>query len=685
MNLRTRITIFVTVTFALLVVGLGFASYRRAELESRRAAEALVTGQERVWQKVVEKICQELVAHASLMLRDPALVQAIAKGDEVGLAARVATGIQPLRQAFEIAAVEIVDYQGRSLYSSRSSVAARTLADAGLVSRIVEYDQPATGVEREEDGRFLAIVSLPVRGPSGVAGVLTLARPILPVLNEVKAATASEIFLTDPRGGLVQGTNQALWQGLSPPYESLRGGTATLKDGDRVWSLVSGPLSSATGARLGTQVAISDVTESYDREAWLRIAPLIGIGLFLVVILIALQTFLQRAFRPLESALAGLNALSQGDLSVDVVGVRRRDEIGRIARAVRIFRDHQQAIAQQGFRRERQEKRQRRFIRQQMEELAGTLDDEARAEMMSDLDRIERQAPGSQGDLGTLAIAVQVMAERVRSQHQNLDSLVAELREALKSKTELAALQQQFEMAGKMQAEMLPAAFPPRDDLQVRGALRPAEEFGGEFYDFFAIGPDQIAVVAGQIMGTGLASAFFTLTARTLVKTTMMFGLSPCETLMRVNDMLATDNRQGLSVALFVGVLDTSDGRFLYSSGDYPAPFLVRTIGAVAPVPTEPNWPMAERHGLAFQEQVLELPARGTLVLYSRGLIGTTDSAGEPFGKDRLASQLASFDDLSAASIVDGVMDALDRHDGGARQRDATCLALRYMGASKKD
>ena len=137
-----------------------------------------------------------------------------------------------------------------------------------------------------------------------------------------------------------------------------------------------------------------------------------------------------------------------------------------------------------------------------------------------------------------LATAFGHMATRVREQHQRLDELIRELREALKTKTQYIALQQELDIAREIQRAMLPKAFPARAEVEIFGAMIPAKEVGGDFYDFFVLDEHRVGVVVADVSGKGVPAALFMAIAKTLLRATALFRTAPGACLSRLNDLL---------------------------------------------------------------------------------------------------------------------------------------------------
>ncbi|MBN8944876.1 MAG: methyl-accepting chemotaxis protein [Rhizobiales bacterium] len=76
------------------------------------------------------------------------------------------------------------------------------------------------------------------------------------------------------------------------------------------------------------------------RAAWLGTLSTTLMGLVGLVLLVTGGLLLVRVMRPIDHMAATMNAMASGDLSVTVRGAERRDEIGRMAEALAVFRQN---------------------------------------------------------------------------------------------------------------------------------------------------------------------------------------------------------------------------------------------------------------------------------------------------------------------------------------------------------
>lgn len=683
MTLRTRITLIVTISFALLVGGITYSAFVREQVLADRFAASRVRAQQSLWQQVVGREALGLIRRLDMLEAAPDLAVYAATGDRAALPRQIQPIAARLR-AEGVSLIEVVDPTGGLLYSTAgtASIEGRAVTEAGELARASETRLTQTAVLRDHDGRLLVAIIHPLFNDDTYAGSVIFGRPVTSVLSAIKDETGIDVFISDLRGGLLEGTAPDLWEGIAPGLVAAgMNGVFDLESGEHVFGIVARTLSSVGGNRLAVHVTAEDVSVIHGRLAMVRELSTGGSIFFGVALLLGLSVYMGRSFRPLQDAIEGLDALSHGDMSVEIEGGREGDEVGRVAEAVGIFRDKLRREHRRADGRDRRRRRQQRFIRQQMLSLAETLDEDARAEVLQDLERIERNEGDAAGD--SLPLAFDVMVRRVRDQHGRLDSLVGRLQEALQAKTELAGLQQQMEAAGKMQLSMLPSPLPPRDDLDVVGALHQADEFDGAFFDYVTLAGDRLAVLFGQVHGQGLPAAFITHTTRALLRAALLEGTTPDATLNAVNGLLVDDGMENIVVHAHVAVFDPASGQLTYAvAGTLPV-MLLRRIGDVTRVPPPAEaLPLGVEAGVVYAARTIDLPRNGTLVFCSTGI--ETAMAGAGAGDAGLPATLRVVDDLTPGPLTAGLIVTARRALGDATTQDLACLAVRYTGNPAK-
>ncbi len=252
---------------------------------------------------------------------------------------------------------------------------------------------------------------------------------------------------------------------------------------------------------------------------------------------------------------------------------------------------------------------------------------------------------------------------------------------------EKAAADRDLAMASNIQETILPRIFPylpEREEFDIYATMTPAKEVGGDFYDFFMIDDDHIAIVIADVSGKGMPAALFMMVARTLIKNQAQSASSdkdPGHIFTEVNNQLCEGNEMELFVTAWLGIVTLSTGHMVYSSAGHEYPALSKN-GKDFVIRTERNMPpLATMEGLKFKTGEVDLEHGDTLYIYTDGVAEATDAAGELYGIDRMLDALNKNPSSDLKKIDTRVRASIDKFVGDAPQfDDITMLTFRYTG-----
>ena len=255
---------------------------------------------------------------------------------------------------------------------------------------------------------------------------------------------------------------------------------------------------------------------------------------------------------------------------------------------------------------------------------------------------------------------------------QNLMSMTAE-------KERIGA---ELSVATQIQADMLPRifpAFPGRKEFDIYATMNPAKEVGGDFYDFFLVDDDHLAVVIADVSGKGVPAALFMVIAKTLIKNHAQNGEKLDEVFTHTNDQLCEGNDAGLFVTAWMGVLELSTGVLTYVNAGHNPPLLQRKGEGYQYLQTRPGFVLAGMEGTRYRQASLPLAAGDRLFLYTDGATEAINPQEELFGPERLRQTLDSLGALPMHELLLSVKGRIDRFAGSAEQfDDITMLGIEY-------
>ena len=245
-------------------------------------------------------------------------------------------------------------------------------------------------------------------------------------------------------------------------------------------------------------------------------------------------------------------------------------------------------------------------------------------------------------------------------------------------------IETELNVATQIQADMLPRifpAFPEHREFDIYASMNPAKEVGGDFYDFFLVDNDHLAVVIADVSGKGVPAALFMVIAKTLIKNHAQNQEPPGEVFCHANEQLCEGNDAGLFVTAWMGVLEISTGRFIFVNAGHNPPLLRHTGGGYTWLRSKPDFVLAGMEGLRYRENELTLEPGDTLFLYTDGVTEATDGEQQLFGEERLQSALNEQPDLPVGQMLPKIKGCIDRFVGQAEQfDDITMLGLTYHG-----
>lgn len=263
--------------------------------------------------------------------------------------------------------------------------------------------------------------------------------------------------------------------------------------------------------------------------------------------------------------------------------------------------------------------------------------------------------------------------------------MTQKMKEYIKNITEITAEKErigaELNVATKIQADMLPKIFPPfpdRTEFDVYAQMTPAKEVGGDFYDFFLVDEDHLAIVIADVSSKGVPAALFMVIAKTLIKNHAMSLESLGDVFYRVNNQLCEGNEEGMFVTAWMGVVTISTGEFEYVNAGHN-PQLLMNNADYDWIHAQPGFVLAGLEGIPYSSEKLNLKHGARIFLYTDGVTEAQNTSEELFGEERLLESLQRNGHLPLQQMLEAVRADIDAFAGEAEQfDDITMLAFEF-------
>lgn len=224
-------------------------------------------------------------------------------------------------------------------------------------------------------------------------------------------------------------------------------------------------------------------------------------------------------------------------------------------------------------------------------------------------------------------------------------------------------IDKQLQLARDVQFRLFPGGPPSIPGYDIDGICIPAEEVGGDYYDYVRLPRGALAVAVADVSGHGVAAALVMTAFRGLLRMHTRSKLGPGKIARTINRLLPdfTGNSQFITAALLV--LDLQTDKFTYTSCGHQPPLLIQEDGGFRPL---------DLHGPAlgilkkadYPCERLPLIQGDILVLYTDGVLDLTNAADEAFGMERLRAALTGSRHLPASAMIKAVIQSTREFSG---------------------
>ena len=278
---------------------------------------------------------------------------------------------------------------------------------------------------------------------------------------------------------------------------------------------------------------------------------------------------------------------------------------------------------------------------------------------------------------------IETLAEDFSFMATEIDRYITEVRTVTAEKERIGA---ELNMAASIQASQLPRIFPPfpeRTEFDIYASMDPAKEVGGDFYDFFLIDDDHLALVIADVSGKGIPAALFMMASKMVIGNYAAMGGSASEILIKVNDHISEKNPDNMFVTVWLGILEISTGKLNCCNAGHEYPAIKKAGGQFEILKDKHGLFIGAMAGVKYKEYEIQLEKGDMLFVYTDGVPEATNAALELFGTERMVDALNSAPEGTLSELLKTVRSKVDEFVGEAPQfDDLTMLAMRYFGKS---
>lgn len=257
---------------------------------------------------------------------------------------------------------------------------------------------------------------------------------------------------------------------------------------------------------------------------------------------------------------------------------------------------------------------------------------------------------------------------------------VEEEPEHIRKIKEQTRLQKELEIARRVQLGLLPKEQPRLIGFDISGICIPAQEVGGDYFDFITLGNGDLGIAVGDVSGKGVPAAIYMTLTKGILQSHAESTLSPKHVLSKVNNLMYRTIERSWYVSMFYAVLNSSKKTLIYArAGHNPAIMLNKQRGKPQLLQTAGiglGLDVGEIFTKTLVEGELKLEPGDTLVFYTDGFTEAMNDKGEEFGEARFLDILNSEENGTAEGLLKKTISTIRDFAGNAPQHDDMTMVV---------
>ena len=246
----------------------------------------------------------------------------------------------------------------------------------------------------------------------------------------------------------------------------------------------------------------------------------------------------------------------------------------------------------------------------------------------------------------------------------------------------------ELNVAKDIQASMLPNEFPAFPDISafdIFATMNPAKEVGGDFYDFFMVDENHLAIVVADVSGKGVPAALFMAIGKTLIKDHTNLNHNLGIVFNEVNNILCGSNKEGLFITAYELVINLTTGECEYVNAGHEKPFIYRKNEGYKPLNMKNGFVLAGMEDIKYEVGYFNLEVGDKIFQYTDGVTEATNTNNELYGMERLENVLNNNSSLNPKELLIAVKNDIDKFVGKAPQfDDITMLSFEFKEYLRK-
>ncbi len=245
---------------------------------------------------------------------------------------------------------------------------------------------------------------------------------------------------------------------------------------------------------------------------------------------------------------------------------------------------------------------------------------------------------------------------------------------------ETERLERQIELASEVQRCLLPNSCPNTPGYDLAATSIPAQEVGGDYFDFIRLDEDHLLIVVADVSDKGIPGALNMATVRSVLRSISTVNMSARDLMITVNRFIQPDLPRGNFISMLLGILHVPSGQMDIARAGHEPLMILREHSTEFESYSPSGIALGLVNGDLFssniESQTVDFNSGDIAVLYTDGITESMNPKWEEFSLERFKSILIESRENGSQEIINAVKSKISRFTGGTPQHDDLTLVI---------
>jgi PAS domain S-box-containing protein len=281
----------------------------------------------------------------------------------------------------------------------------------------------------------------------------------------------------------------------------------------------------------------------------------------------------------------------------------------------------------------------------------------------------------AEGEISHFIAIKQDVTERKQAEqtlHEQQRELT-KLNKLLEEKIDIQAAE--LHLAAQIQKNLLPGKTPVLSGYDMTAVNIPANEIGGDYFDFIRLDDHRVAIVLGDVSGKGLSASLLVANLQAVIRGQVMFTPGPKECMERANKLFFHSTDSDKFATLFYGILDTQKNTIRYVNAGHNPP-IIYSPGTIPVTLDDSGLLLGAFEDVFYEEKEILIEPNDYLIIYSDGVCEAMNDIFEEFSEEKLLEIIRRNGTMDPKGLAEKITSAIKLHARELPQSDDMTMIL---------